>query len=207
MNKPLLKNILIVLLLTITIFSVFKYILSLKARYDLITALNQARDELVVLKQEKQKLLGQLEKGKELQEQFTEANSELKDNIKAARRRLTKLFTEIRAKEKAYDDLNYRFSILKAENVALTEEKEQLNLKLSETNSENESLKVKLSSIEELKKAIRELKIKMRQVRITPKKAREQEIIEGNRGFLVKDGKSTYPVKIRIEVRPASPTE
>jgi len=205
MNKPLFKNILIVLLVTITTFSVYKYILSLKEKYDLFIALNQTKEELVVLEQEKQNLLVDLEKGKELQAQLTEDNSELKDNIKATRRRLTRLFKDIREKQASYDDLNDRFSILQAENVALTEEKGQLNLKLSQANSENESLKTKLSSIEELKKAIRELKIRMRKVRTEPKKP--QEIIEGNRGYLLKDGKSTYPVKIRIEVRPASPTE
>jgi chromosome segregation ATPase len=206
MNKPLLKNVLIVVLLTITAFSVFKYTLSLKEKYDLFIALNQAREELTVLEQEKQNLLVDLEKQKGLQEMLSEENSEFKDNLKATRRRLTKLFREIREKQNAMDELNYRFSILQAEKVALTEEKEQLNLKLSQANSENEGLKVRLGSLAELKKAIRELKIKMREA-IRESKKPQDIIVEGNRGFIIKDGKSTFPFKIRIEVNPASTTE
>lgn len=210
MNKPLVKNILFVLLSTITVFSVFKYAASLKEKYDLLITLNQTKEELGILQQEKQNLLADLEKQKELQEETAEENSELKDNIKATRRRLTKLFMEKRAKEKAFEELNFRFSILQAENMALTEEKEQLGFKLSQASSESENLKTKLSSIEELKKAIRELKIKMREARSAPKKVPEPEvleIIEGNHGYLLRDGKSTFPVKIRIEVNPAPATE
>lgn len=48
---------------------------------------------------------------------------------------------------------------------------------------------MKLSSVDELKKAIRELKRRAK--------------IEGNRGFLIKDGQLTTPAKVKIEVIPA----
>lgn len=50
----------------------------------------------------------------------------------------------------------------------------------------------------------------MRNVRfeIKPAKAMEQErIIEGNRGYLLKDGKFTLPSRVRIEVVPAPEKE
>ena len=198
---------LIVLLATITAFSVFKYSMSLKEKYDLFNALNQANEQLTVLEQEKQNLLAQLEKEKDLREQLIGEAAELKGNIKATRRRLARLFTEKGLRDKAYEELSYRFSILQAENLALLGEKEQLSFKLSEAQSENEALNAKLGSIKELKQAIREIKIKMRHARIKPKRPEEQEqeeVIQGNRGFLTKDGKSTFPVKIRIEVKPAT---
>jgi chromosome segregation ATPase len=208
MTKPVLKNIIMVLLIILTAFSVVRYSLSLKEKYDLIIVLNQVKDELDVLEQEKQNLLVDLEKEKGRQAELSEKNAELKDNIKATRRRLTKIFMEKREKEKTYEELSYRFSILQAEKVALLEEKDQLNAGLSQANSENEKLKVKLSSIQELKKAIRELKYKIRPLIVKPKKPKEiDEMIEGNRGYVIRDGKSTYPGKIRIEVRPASTAE
>jgi chromosome segregation ATPase len=208
MNKPLFKNLLIVLMATITAFSVFRYGASLKEKYDLYQVLDQVKEELVVIEEEKQNLLQDLEKGKELQQQLTQENLGLKDNIKATRRRLTRLFMEQREKEQVYQDLSYRFSISQAENVALGEEKDQLNLKLSQASLENEVLKTKLSSVAELKKAIRELKRRKRPQpvqRFEPLKPKvvTEKTLEGNRGFLTKNGASTYPYKIRIEVKPA----
>jgi len=199
MNKTLLKNTLIVLLLAIALFSIIRYILSIKE-------VSQAKEQVAILEIEKQNLLQELEKEKELQQNLTKENSGLKDNIKASRRRLTKLFREVKDTQKAIEDLNSRFSILKAENTALIEEESILKLKLSQVSQENDSMKVKLSSVAELKQAIRELKIKMRQSIVNQYKKLTQ-IVEGNRGYIIKDGKSTYPAKIKIEVRPAPANE
>jgi regulator of replication initiation timing len=81
------------------------------------------------------------------------------------------------------EHLNSQFSILKAENNALLEDKQRLS-------QENDEMKMKLSSVNELRKAIRELKLKPR-------------IIEGNKGYLIKDGQPTVTPKVKIEVVPA----
>ena len=65
MNKGLLRNILIVLLSTITAFSVFKYLVSLKEKHDLLNSMKQVQQEVAVLSQEKQNLLQDLEKEKQ----------------------------------------------------------------------------------------------------------------------------------------------
>ncbi|KPK98909.1 MAG: hypothetical protein AMJ95_02230 [Omnitrophica WOR_2 bacterium SM23_72] len=206
MNKSSFKNVLIGLLIVITAFSAFKYGTSLKEKYDTFIVMNQLKEQLDILEQEKQNLLADLEKGKQLEAQLTEENTALKDNIKATRIRLTKLFMEQREKEKAYEELSYRFSLLQAENANLIEEKGQLDLRVSQAESENQALKVKLSSIQELKKAIRELKRRMRPERLIAARPRKNdEVIDGNRGYLIKDGKSTYRGRIRVEVRPAPP--
>jgi chromosome segregation ATPase len=190
------KFILNAFLVGITIFSVFRYSVSLKEKYDLLNSLNQTKEEVATLQTEKQNLLGELEQGKELQQQLTQKNTRLKDNLRAASDRLTKLFTDFEETRNTVEQLNSQGTLLKAENTALREEKNNLEL-------EKENLKARLGSIAELKKAIRELKIKMRQVKVEIKeKPKTEEIIEGNYGFLIKDGKPTYPTRVRIKVVP-----
>ncbi|MFH0826727.1 MAG: hypothetical protein V1923_02390 [Candidatus Omnitrophota bacterium] len=208
MKKSSLKNALLGLLVIITAFSAFKYGTSLKEKYDTFIVMNQLKEQLDILEQEKQNLLADLEKGKQQEALLTEENEVLKENIKATRRRLTKLFVEKREKEKAHEELSYRYALLEAEKASLMEEKDQLSLRASQAESENQAFKVKLSSIQELKKAIRELKRKVRLERIIAIKPRKMDgDIDGNRGYLMKEGKSTYHGKIRVEVRPAPSAE
>jgi hypothetical protein len=69
----------------------------------------------------------------------------------------------------------------------------------------NTDLTVKLSSIDELKKAIRDLKEKMRQDRIAARKgSKANQEIAGNRGYIIWKGQPTLKNKVRIEVIPAS---
>ncbi len=103
--------------------------------------------------------------------------------MKAAHKRLNKSFLALSESEKRTEELNSQADILKAENNALSEERTKLA-------QDNEVLKFKLASITELKKAIQELKRLAR--------------LEGNRGFLIKDGQSTFIAKVKIEVTPAS---
>jgi Sec-independent protein translocase protein TatA len=59
-------------------------------------------------------------------------------------------------------------------------------------------------SARELKKAIHELRRQISRVnREIRKKVDAQETAEGNRGFMVKDGRNTYKGRIRIEVSSA----
>jgi len=204
MNKTRLKNILLVFLLSVTIFSVFKYILSLKEKYDLSALLNQAKEQAAALENEKQNLLQEIDKEKALQEKLTQENTALKDNLKTDEEKLANLGADFTVAQKTIEQLNSNFSLLKAENIALIEKKNTLNTKLSQVSQENDSLKARMSSIAELKKSIRELKRQMRRVGIVMKqKVQTERIIQGNRGFLIRDGKFTYPAKVRIEVTPA----
>lgn len=198
MNKISFKNILLVLLVSVTILSVYKYISALKEKYDLLNTLTLTKEQVELLEQEKQNLLQTLEKEKALEAKLSEQNAGLKEYLQASKKRLTKNFRDIEAVREEKEELDAKFSLLKAENTALLEQKEQLS-------QENESLSTKLSSIVELKKAIRELKKQVRKVGTTIKqKISEQKLIEGNRGFIIKDGKYTYPSRVRIEVIPAS---
>jgi len=192
MNKGVMKNILIILLLSITAFSMIKYLSELRARYRLQGSLVKAQDEITVLVQEKQNLLQELGKEKSLKEQLLLRNAGLKDYLRASRSKIVRLFQDRARLQVSFEDTSAKFSILKAENRVLIDKRRYIFM-------ENEQFKAKLSSVVELKKAIRELKIKKRKIP-EPKN-------EGNRGFLIKDGQLNIPEKIKIEVVPAQTKE
>jgi hypothetical protein len=91
-----------------------------------------------------------------------------------------------------------QFSLLNAENTALKDQTAQMS-------SENESMKAKLSSISEMKKAIREFRKQMGKVgKEIKQQVNANQVAEGNRGFVIKDGQPTLtPKVIKIEVTPA----
>lgn len=191
------KNILIVFLFTITVYSVSKYSLSLKEREDLKNSLDKTKEQVATLENEKQNILAELEKEKELQLKLNQEIFELKDYLKASKARLTKLSTDHSNAQKTVEYLDSQLSLLRAENSALLDR----NMRLFE---ENKNIKARLSSIVELKKAIKEIRRKMYKISTQVKyKTRVEKFIEGNRGYLIKNGKyTTSPSKIKIEVVP-----
>lgn len=197
MNKGQAKNIVIILLLTITVFSVYKFISSLREKYELLKSLNITKEQVAVLEEEKQNLLQEIEKDKLLQQKLTEQNLGLKEYLMAGKARLAKLFKAYGQTQKDIGQINSKFSILKAENTALLDEKERIV-------KENESLKAKLTSAIELKNAIRQLKKQAQRVGIQIiKKTDTRKTLEGNQGYVIKDGKLYNPAKVKIEVIPA----
>ena len=201
MDKGLAKNILIALLVSLTAFSIYKYVTSLREKYELLNTLNQVKNQLAVLEQEKQNLSQELEKAVKLQQEFSDESLELKDYLRASKQRIGKLFTQISLVQKKSEDLESQFSILKTENTTLSDQVTQIT-------KERDGLKTKLSSVTELKKAIRELKKQVYKVRAEIQQTTNvQKIIEGNRGYLMKDGKLTYPTQLKVEVIPAPAKE
>lgn len=187
MNKDAVKNLAFILLLGIAAFSMVRYVSELKARFRLQDSLIQAEGRVAILIQEKQNLLQELGKEKELNGQLGAKNANLKVYLKASKDRVRRLF---RGNSKTQDELaeiSAKFAVLKAENRALIDGRKRIYL-------ENEQFKSKLGSVVELKKAIRELRAK--------KSIGSELETEGNQGFLIKDGRSTLE-KIKIEVIPA----
>lgn len=187
MHKDAIKNLALILLLGVVIFSMVKYVSELKTRLSLQGSLTLARSDIAVLTQEKQNLLQELGKEKELNEQLGIKNVRLKAYSRASSIRLRRLFGDSFKIQNKLEDVNAKFAILKAENRALIDSHKRSYI-------ENEQFKLKLSSVFELKKAIRELKTKSKSFDLK---------IEGNQGFLVRDGRSTSE-KIRIEVFPSA---
>lgn len=188
MHKNMFKNILIILLLGITAFSMVKYVSELKERYRLQDSLMQAQDRITALAQERQNLLQEIGKEKGLKEQLALKNKGLKNYLRASKDRISRFFRDNTVVENNLEEVSAKFSILKAENRSLIGSRERIY-------AENEQMKLKLSSVVELKKAIRELKSK--------KYVPHDLIAEGNEGFLFRDGHSTVLEKVKIEVIPA----
>jgi len=187
----MIKNLALILLIGVTAFSMIRYVSELKARFRLQESLMQAQGEVETLTQEKHNLSQELSKEQESNAQLTARNVKLRAYLKASTTRMGGLF---RANSKAQNELeaiNAKFAILKAENKALIAGHQRSYV-------ENEQLRFKLSSVVELKKAIRELRMN--------KTEAPNFRTEGNQGFLIRDGRSTLE-KIKIEVIPAKTKE
>jgi len=203
------KNILVILLLlSAAAFSIFKYLTVLKERDNVLGSLAKVKIELTGLEAEKQSLIRSLEEEKEQKGQLTEQNKALKENLETYAEQLAQLEEGLVQAQNVLRQLSSQFAILKAENTALQEEKislKDLVVRLSQENAEYGS---RFNSVSELKKAIGDLKTKMRQAK---RKIKNKSValgyIEGNKGFVVWDGKSTHPAQVKIEVEPVWPKE
>lgn len=188
MNKDAIKNLVLILLLGVAAFSMVRYVSELKARFRLQNSLIQAQSEIIGLAQEKQNLLQELGKERGLKEELAAKNLYLKSNLRASKDRMSRLFRDNWQAQNALEETSAKFTVLKAENKVLIESRKR-------SYAENDQLKFKLGSVAELKKAIRALRSKRPEA-----SGREAA---GNRGFLIKNGRSTTE-KIKIEVVPDS---
>lgn len=183
----------ILLLAAIAIFSFYKYARSLNERYRLRQSLSQSQARLDVASQENQKLLQALEKEKISAGELEEENSKMLRNLKASTKRLDKLFKDYTQAQGALEKANAQVA--------------GLNKELKQVTQERDDLQAKFTSVSGLKKAISELKWQARKVTFQMKDAAESPQTgdsAGNQGFIVRDGKSTSPAKVKIEVSPAS---
>ena len=196
------KVIVIALLVGITLFSVFKYLTTLNEKNDLLKNLNQVKGQIMSLELEKQNLLQTIDKEKESQKALTGENATLKDELK----NLAQVDESLQNSQKTIEQLTSQIAISKAENTALREEKNRLSLKLTQVSQEKDALRARVSSVPELKKTIKEVKVQVQKAKAVMREiAHKRRVIEGNRGYLMKNGKPTFPVsKIKIEVMPAS---
>jgi len=191
MHRIAIKNLALILLIGVTAFSMIRYVSELKARFQLQDSLIQAQSEIVILTQEKQNSLQELRKEQESNAQLTAKNVKFRAYLKAGKIRMSGLFQANSKTQNELEEMNTKFAILKAENKALIAGHQRSYI-------ENEQLKFKLSSVAELKKAIRELR--------KNKSKKLSLATEGNQGFLIRDGRSTSE-KIKIEVVPAKTKE
>ncbi|MCU0651031.1 MAG: hypothetical protein MUC52_02220 [Candidatus Omnitrophica bacterium] len=191
----------------ITAFCLYEYIASIREKAELEAELSQIQKDIKVLELIRSNLYQDLEKSHQSEKMLILENTGLKDQIKIDTDRFTVLEASIRQAQENVEALNGQISVSRAENTALASEIEGLKGELSAAVTEKEKMSQTLNSVAELKKAIKALKIKTRQARrsmpvtiITDAQEQVREIILGNSGFLIKDGKSTYPSRVKIEV-------
>ena len=191
------KSIFVAFLVGVTLFSVFKYLTSLKERYDLLNSIKQFKSQVEFLEIQKQNLVKGLQQERELKQKLQEENTNLTS-------RLSQLDTDFAQAQQNIDRLSFQISLLRTENLALRDQDVNLRQALTQITQDRDNLKVRLSSIPELKKAIREVKIQMRQaaLQVKERKKKTEISLKGNGGYLVKDGRATHPLNVNIEVIP-----
>lgn len=120
MNKRLLKNVLILLLASGSIFLVSRYFIYLQGNIFTL------KDNLSLLENQRQSLLQEIEKEKTTIQGLNNKNAGLRDYLKASHGRLSRSFEELGRAQEQIDRLGVQFSVLKAENSALLEERNRL---------------------------------------------------------------------------------
>ncbi|MEW6075003.1 MAG: hypothetical protein AB1530_01715 [Candidatus Omnitrophota bacterium] len=204
------KAFLVALLVGITAFSVMKFIMTQKENIELSRSLQSLKTEVSSLQYEKGKLLHSLETEKEAQRVLSEENAELTKTLNLTQEQLRTFDADLKAAQEELGRLNLAVRTLKTESEASRSQNDYLKAQLQQLSQENDELKIKLSSIAELKKAIRELKRRPRKSPLAqpPPGVKKNESpkrrFPGNQGFLLKNGKSTYIPKVYIEVSPAA---
>jgi chromosome segregation ATPase len=198
------KTIIIAFLLGITVFCVYKYIVSVKENYDLSSNIHRLNTDIKALEDEKDGVVKDLDREKEINKALDQENAWAKENLNQTQAKLSQLATDYQSSQKAIDDLSSQISLVKAENTALRDQIQSLELDINQAKADKEQLQSRLSSIAELKKAIKELRRKTRQIKKQVKRriVEKQELILGNSGFLIKEGQPTGKSKIKIEVEP-----
>jgi hypothetical protein len=194
--KNFLKNAVIITVMIISAYSIFQF---RYARREVSAQMAVGQPAPLLPLPGTGNIMQELQHEKAMRVELNEENVMLKDYLRASKRRLSKLFGEFRALEKEVVDRDERLNVMKTQITQLEQDKETLA-------QENDSMKFRLGSIPELKKAIREVKIKVRDaVRELREKLRIDTMVWGNAGYLVKDGQNTFESSgVKIEVTPAS---
>ncbi len=143
-------------------------------------------------------------------------NAKLEDRAGLMEEKLTKQEDDIKTYGQKLESMSKRLRETASENATLFAKNKQINDQLFRTKLEVEELRGRLSSVAELKIALKEAKIKQRQQKRTKRavpvlaKVDRVEVVEsdnevdhgpdGNAGFLTKNGKSTFQDLVDIQV-------
>lgn len=155
----------------------------------LTSELNGIKNEITLLE-------AQMREGQDAYGALSQEKASLLDILQGMKNKIAQL--------RSKNALNQRhvFSLIR-EIKGLQNNKIKLTERIALLETDNSQLSGKLNSIPELKKAIKELRKKMREdTRAMAAGASPDNMLDGNLGYLVKDGASTYGPRIVIEVKP-----
>jgi chromosome segregation ATPase len=199
MNKNTTLILVCSILLGAAIFSSLRYRNIIHQKAKLEFQLSEATQRL-------QSLGEQLALKEELTRELREEKSALSGSLKDAEGKISRLEEENAGAGESVVSLLKGIKGLQEEITRAKEDKNQLEEKISILGERNARLDTKLSSIPELKKAIKELKLQMRKKHPKPAlkiKRHSEEVFEGNFGYLIKDGVATYRPWFTIKVESA----
>jgi chromosome segregation ATPase len=202
---------LIAFLIGVSGVSVYRFAIAYKEQHEMKLEIQQSKEELNSLRIDREDLFSKLSKSFEKEKLLQLQNDDLAARSKQSEDKIVAFESELADKSAAIDSLRSQLTISIAQSSALAQQAQELKSRVDYAEAEKLQLTVKLSSVEELKKALRELRLKTREaVSHKPQATRitqgitTEEISEGNQGFMLRDGQLTYPAKVRIKVQPFS---
>lgn len=138
-------------------------------------------------------------------------NKKLEDTNQRLKTTIIQLETANRELSLAKTQLE-KLNILETENANLTQIKQELERKIANLENERQVTENRLHSLTELRKLVRRVKVEIHEQNIQRNLAKKQQQTEtdaqktlmGNRGFIIKNCKSTYKDTVRIEVKPGN---
>jgi chromosome segregation ATPase len=210
MNKKIMPLMAVALCIMVGIsgFSLYQYIAMMQEQAGLEAELSQAQQDIKLIELVRDNLSSDLEKVLLDEKALILENAGLKDQIKTDRDKFTVAIQEAQAN---MDSLAEQISISREESAALVSQIDGLKSQLSAADREKDRMAATLSSMDGLKKAIRDLRRRTRQAQrfapitiVADSEKQVKEITLGNMGFIVRNGKLTYPSRVRIDVQ-ASP--
>ena len=197
-----LRKALVAFLVGAGLVSIVHYSFLLQEKTRLSRALEEMNARVSILEKDKAQMVQSLNSGRDALKKLDEDNARLGQTIQAQGENISALTAEVERTNGKLEELNSRYSLLRCENSAL---RSQLFFVVKE----EEKMRLNMTSLPELKKAIRELKKKKTHASVLPvihkqriNKVVKGQILEGNKGFLVRDGKPTFAKTIKIEVVP-----
>lgn len=176
----------------------------------------------VSVERDRHKLSGAYEQSQQLVAQLTQERTHLNAELSQAKQTmesqagsLSNLQLELTSVQARLDDATSRIALLQDEQQKMHGQNAALTAKLDAAMAEKGALEVRLSSIKELKLAIRDVRRKHWNERWADYRARAQsqrdldqeQLASGNRGFVVKQGRSTLSSSPRLQVHVLEPAE
>lgn len=193
------------------VFSGFFFVL----RYiNLIQEKKKVESQLKEVKMQVGFLEGSLRQETELRQKLDKEKTALTASLKGAEETIVDLNAKNAQSQEHIFSLVKEIKAMENRNSRAKEELTQAQEKLDALLGKNIELDARLSSVSELKKAIAELKLKLRMKKAgynhklkstrfkKEKPSWDKENIDGNFGFIIKNGVSTYNGRVKIEVRP-----
>lgn len=157
-------------------------------------------------------LEGSLKQETELRQKLNEEKAALTASLKGAQETIADLNAKNAQSQEHVFSLVKEIEAMESHNSRVREELAQAQERLDALLGKNIELETRLSSIPELKKAIAELKLKMKKTSyhhklksLQFKEKRlpwDEEDLNGNSGFIIKNGIPTYKGRVKIEVKP-----
>lgn len=192
-------RIVLVVLAVVAAASLWRTASTERQRKRLSSAYGEAQQLLEQVSQERDQLNGELAQARQTVEGQAGDMANLKEELGAVQGKLRETLAQIVS--------------LQRKQASLHQENASLSTRLGAAVEERAQLEARLSNIKELKLAIRDVRRKVWQQRFAAWRARLEQLrredtdrlASGNRGYLVKDGKSTMGPATRLQVHVLEP--